>query len=34
MKTVWTFLKDNPVMMVFFWGAVVLAVLALPLLSF
>ena len=34
MKTAWSFLKDNPVMMVFYWGAVILAALALPLLFF
>lgn len=34
MKTAWNFLKDNPIMMFFAGAAVVLAVLALPLLAF
>lgn len=34
MKTAWDFLKDNPIMMFFAGAAVVLSVLALPLLAF
>lgn len=34
MKTVWTFLKENPIMMYFVIGTAVLAVLAMPLLTF
>ena len=34
MKKLWTFLKENPIMMFFTVGAMVCLLLALPLLAF
>ena len=30
MKKIWSFLKDNPVLMLYFWETVILAVPTLP----